>query len=59
MIDVKQTMDHLMILNDDCHCMTEFEYDRVDQYEKRRIAGGSFTEKELNLINKIYKERML
>ncbi len=57
-IDILKTMDHLMILCDDCHCMTKWEYDFIDEMEGKRIDDRSFTVPELNKINTIFKERM-
>ena len=58
-MNVSETMDRLMILNDDCKCMTEKEYEFIDDMEKRRLNGYSFTLPQLKWINAIYEDRMI
>ena len=57
-MNVIETMNKLMILCDDCQCMTEWEYEFVDQMEGKRMNDESFTIPQLEQIEKIYEDRM-
>ena len=42
----------------DCKCMTEFEYSFIEDMRTKFDKGDSFTMKQLETIERIYKDRI-
>jgi len=58
LITRREAMDMLDQLCDDCLSMTIWEMERIDEWSKRKEEGGWFSQKQLNIIEKIFLEYM-
>jgi hypothetical protein len=57
-ISRSQAMDMLDLLTDDCLSMTDWELNFIDDMAKRKDEGNYFSQKQLDIIERIHTEYM-
>lgn len=51
-------MDYLDLITDECMSLTEWELEFIDSCAKRKDKGDFFSQKQLDIIERIWKEYM-
>lgn len=57
-VDKQETMGHLDTLAHKRLSMSPWELEFIDSCSDRKVKGGFFSQKQLDIINRIYTEYM-